>query len=175
MSKVYLLLGSNIGDKKDFLSRAIDLIQEEIGNVVKASSIYETEPWGFECDDFFLNQVLEVTSSILPDQLLNNLLAIEKKLGRKRELPIYQNRPIDIDILFFDNLIINGSSLNIPHPRLHLRKFVLVPLNEIAGNFIHPVFHKDISELTKICNDDKSVRVYEQYTHQTANLMSVKA
>ncbi|MCD4683014.1 MAG: 2-amino-4-hydroxy-6-hydroxymethyldihydropteridine diphosphokinase [Bacteroidales bacterium] len=175
MSKVYLLLGSNTGDKKDFLWKAIDLIQEEIGNVVKASSIYETEPWGFECDEFFLNQVLEVKSNLLPDQLLNKLLAIEKKLGRKRELPIYQKRPIDIDILFFDDLIINSIDLNIPHPHLHLRKFALIPLNEIAGNFIHPVFHKDIRELTRICKDDKSIRIYEQYIHQTVNLMSVKA
>jgi len=173
MSIVYLLLGSNIGNKVDYLHKAIDLIHSNVGDVLNRSSIYETEPWGFDCNEFFLNQVLEVKSDLDPNQILIRILAIEKKLGREREFPVYQQRSIDIDILFIDNLIIKENNLEIPHPRIHLRKFALIPLNEIASDIVHPVLHKKISELIISCKDDKSVRIYEQYKHQTTTLMSV--
>lgn len=162
MNTVFLLLGSNIGDKKSSLKDAILLIEASLGIISNTSSVYETEPWGFRSEDYFLNQALEVRTDLTPGEVLYCTSEIENKLGRKRNSHIYQNRTIDIDILFYNDLQILNDHLVIPHPKIHLRNFALVPLDEIACDFIHPVFKKKISELLKICDDDKIVKLIKE-------------
>ena len=122
------------------------------------SPVYETPPWGFKEQDAFLNQVIKVETSLAPEPLLRHLKRLEAALGR---VPNFQNGPrlIDIDILFFDSMIIETPPLVIPHPRLHERAFVLVPLNDIAPEFVHPLLHKPISELLLMC-DAEGVNLY---------------
>ena len=158
MSKIYLLLGSNVGDKKANLKDAISLIHKQIGKIIQQSSVYETEPWGFEDVSFFLNQVLMVDSSLQPAEALSEILQMEKKLGRERTEKQYASRIIDIDILFYDDLIIQTENLIIPHPLMEKRRFVLTPLNEIAGDFIHPVLQKTIKILLAECEDKLKVK-----------------
>lgn len=162
MNTVWLSLGTNIGDRSCFLQLAIENIQQKIGNVSKRSSVYESEPWGFTADQPFLNQVIKVETTLLPNPLLLKLQAIERGLGRKRNSGVYESRTIDIDILFYNNLKINNPDLTIPHPLLHQRSFIMIPLAEIAGDFIHPVFYKSLDALAKTCKDNKSVEVYIQ-------------
>jgi 2-amino-4-hydroxy-6-hydroxymethyldihydropteridine diphosphokinase len=156
----YLLLGSNLGNKLQYLHNAEIEISSCVGKIIKKSSMYQSPPWGFKHADFFLNRVLQIETQQTPDELLDTILEIEKKSGRIR-LPkskTYQSREIDIDILFFDNIIINTGKLEIPHPRLHLRKFTLVPLLEITPDLIHPVYKKTIYELLKLCKDNSEVK-----------------
>lgn len=166
MSKAFLLLGSNIGNRFEFINRAIDLLNEKAGKVIICSSIFVTEPWGFKASKNFLNQVTIIETELTPHQLLYELLHIEQMLGRKRKWKQISSRTIDIDILFFDNLIIEDTDLKIPHPRLHLRLFALVPLSEIAPTFIHPLLKKDMSTLMAECEDKSMVKPY----HITADL-----
>lgn len=161
MSKVILLLGSNLGNRKLFLDKAIELIKSEIGFVLKVSSVYETEPWGFDSNKLFLNQALIIETSFQPLTLLKKLQKIEKKLGRKIKSQTYQNRTIDIDILFYDEMHLESKKLKIPHPQLHLRCFTMIPLIEIAGDYIHPVLGQRLDMLTANSFDNKSVKVYE--------------
>lgn len=157
MSQALLLIGGNIGDRLQYLEKAIEFIGQEIGKVNLVSSVYETEPWGFECEQAFLNQVIGVETKLQPRQILEFILNIEKKMGRKRIDSAYEARPIDIDILMFDDIIYHDSKLQIPHPRMHQRKFTLIPLSEIAGHKIHPVLNKTINELNSICADTLNV------------------
>lgn len=161
MSKVILLLGSNLGDRKDFLKKAIELIDAEVGLVLKLSSIYESEPWGFTSDEMFLNQVIIINSNDKPQTLLKKLQKIEKELGRKIKSSTYQSRTIDIDILFYDKIKLKTKELTIPHPQLHLRKFTMDPLIEIAGDYIHPVFGERVDLLIKNDDRNESVKVFE--------------
>jgi len=153
MARAVLLTGSNMGNKKDLLDRACTLISEQVGTVVCESQIYESEPWGFLSDDTFLNQALIVETKLNPLDLLNTVQSIEEELGRIRKKTminnqrIYESRRIDIDILFYDDLILNEERLTIPHPLLAERQFVLVPLKEILPNYIHPVLRKPVREL----------------------------
>ena len=122
--------------------KAKKMIEESIGSVVSVSSVYETEPWGFESDNEFLNMVLCVETDLSPSGLLGRILMIESQLGRIRCENQYSSRNIDIDILLYNNEIVNEAALEIPHPRMHERRFVLVPLAEIAPELIHPVLKK---------------------------------
>jgi len=160
MNFVFLQLGSNIGDRVLMFDKAKNLIKQKIGAIIKQSSIYETQPWGFNTDDLFLNQVLLVETKIQPDELLEIILNIEVALGRVRKSDKYESRLIDIDILFYDNSIINNEKLIIPHPLIQDRLFVLEPLNEIARDFVHPVLKKTINELLLKCDDKLKIKKY---------------
>ena len=162
MNKIYLRLGGNIGDTKTIINNSIELIELLCGKVLKRSSIYQSEAWGFKSENRFLNQVLLVETELRPEDLLQTILSIEQKLGRDRNLiKGYSSRLIDIDILFYNNQIINQEKLIIPHPLLHKRKFTLIPLNEIAPDHIHPLLLKSINELLNECDDKLIVNYYE--------------
>ena len=155
----YLLLGSNMGKPAETLREALLLIEKECGRVTQMSSIYKTAPWGFEAPEPFLNQVICVETELEADALLGSLLQIEKMLGRVRKEGLgYASRPIDIDILFYHNLIIDTENLILPHPRLQLRRFTLEPLHEIAPDLKHPALGKTIRELLSDCTDPHSVQ-----------------
>ena len=152
MNDVYFSLGSNLGDRKIALEKAIFYIEKYIGKIIKTSSIFESEPWGIDYKEKYLNQALLCQTMLSPKSVLNEILKIEKLIGRKKREVKYESRIIDIDILFYDNQCINTKTLIVPHPLLHKRKFVLVPLNEI-NKFIHPVFKKSIKQLLDECPD----------------------
>ena len=157
MKTVFLGIGTNLGKREDNLRKAITLIEEHIGKVIRESSVYETEPWGFKSETSFFNMVLKVDTSLTPAGLLGRIVMIEAMMGRLREGKGYKSRIIDIDILFFGNRIFENKVLIIPHPKIQERRFVLVPLTEIAGDLIHPVFNKSIEELLKECKDKGEV------------------
>jgi len=159
MNEVFLLTGGNIGNRLNYLLEAKEKIKKRCGRILQESSVYETAAWGNEKQEAFLNQVLKIESSLHPEKLLHTILQIEKYYGRKRELK-YGPRTIDIDILFFDDDIINQHGLKIPHPQIQNRRFVLIPLSEIAGNKIHPVFNKTISQLLAECPDPLAVNKF---------------
>jgi 2-amino-4-hydroxy-6-hydroxymethyldihydropteridine diphosphokinase len=158
-NQVYLLLGGNQGDVRSIFSQTLELIHLSVGKVKTLSPVYRSEPWGFEASESFLNQVILVNTSLDPEDLLKEILDIERKMGRVRnhQNDKYDSRPIDIDILFYNDNIITSENLIIPHPRLHLRNFTLVPLNDISPDFCHPVFKKTISDLVKTCDDKLGV------------------
>jgi 2-amino-4-hydroxy-6-hydroxymethyldihydropteridine diphosphokinase len=161
MKKVFLGLGSNLGNRVKKLQIAKQGIEEFIGSVISSSSVYETEPWGFESEGKFLNMVLCVETNLSPSGLLGRILMIESQIGRIRSDNQYSSREIDIDILLFNNDIVNEIALKIPHPRMHERRFVLVPLCEIGSEIIHPVLNKSIESLLKDCKDQGKVRKYK--------------
>lgn len=152
MSQCFLLLGTNIGDKQHNLLQAQKLIAQRTGVILAASSIYETSAWGKEDQDDFLNQVLHVETNCLPVPLLKLCLDIEKELGRVR-FERWGERLIDIDLLYFEDLIVEEELLTVPHPELQNRKFTLVPLVEIAPTFLHPVLQKTNADLLSDCKD----------------------
>ncbi len=152
MKGKYLLLGSNLGNKAENISLAIKLIKERIGRVKKASSIYQTSSWGIKGQPDYCNQVVQVDSMLNPALLLELMLEIEASMGRIRNKK-WDNRIIDIDILFYDDLIVNESSLKIPHPEFPNRKFALVPMAEIAPDEIHPVSGLTMSEMLSRTTD----------------------
>jgi 2-amino-4-hydroxy-6-hydroxymethyldihydropteridine diphosphokinase len=158
MKRVFLGIGTNLGNRKNNLESAVEKIGEYIGKVFHCSSVYETEPWGFETRDQFLNMVVEVKTKLEPSGVLGRLLMIESLLGRLREGKSYTSRIIDIDILLYNDQVIEKEALVIPHPRMHERKFVLVPLCEIAPEVIHPKFGKDVKSLLKECRDTGRVK-----------------
>jgi 2-amino-4-hydroxy-6-hydroxymethyldihydropteridine pyrophosphokinase len=143
--QVYLGLGSNLGDRAGYLRRARENLAPEL-NLLRASSVYETPPWGYTNQPAFLNQVVEVQTDLEPEALLVKLKGIESELGRVKNFR-YGPRCIDLDILFYENRVYQSERLTIPHPALAERAFVLVPMNELAPNFVHPLQHKPISEL----------------------------
>jgi 2-amino-4-hydroxy-6-hydroxymethyldihydropteridine diphosphokinase len=157
--RVFILLGSNEGNRVFFLKEAIRKL-ENLGKILKISSIYETKPWGNLEQANFLNCVLEMQTTLSAENLLTEILSIEKSLGRERKTK-WQARTIDIDILYFGNLIIQSENLQIPHPFLHQRRFTLIPLVEIASDFLHPIFQKTNQELLNKCEDTLSVWLYE--------------
>ena len=146
MNTVFLLLGSNLGDRLSFLQQAVSNIGEQVGEVSKKSAIYETQAWGKTNEPDYLNQVLIVQTELAPRALLDKILAIELSLGRKREEK-WGARTIDIDILFYNSVIINEPGLVIPHPQLQNRRFTVEPLAEIAPDFQHPVLSKTMLQL----------------------------
>ena len=186
---VFLLLGSNLGEKKLQIDKAIGLIGEKIGPIIKQSSIYETEPWGFSSEDYFLNKAVQLTTFLSPQEILPKITEIEEQLGRIRSIKVsdkgavkvsgeesvkvsdeesvkasgiklvrgYSSRTMDIDILFYNNLIIDREDLIIPHPQIQNRRFALVPMNEIAKDLIHPSLKKSIHQLLISCPDTSKV------------------
>ncbi|MBN1447734.1 MAG: 2-amino-4-hydroxy-6-hydroxymethyldihydropteridine diphosphokinase, partial [Bacteroidetes bacterium] len=153
MHRVYLGLGSNLGDRADVLQRALDAIADLSGTeVLRCSSVYETEPWGERDQELFYNAVAEIRTSLGPEDLLHALKDIERRLGRT---PSKRNGPrlIDIDILLYGSTILRHAQLSIPHPGIPERQFVLVPLEEIAADTMHPVEHVSIRALARRCRD----------------------
>lgn len=151
-NKAYLLTGGNRGNRKENLATAYTYIGQQCGNITNASSLYETAAWGKADQPSFLNQSLEIQTRLTSRQLLKKILNIEKQMGRVREEK-YGPRLIDIDILLFNEEVHNQPRLKIPHPELQNRRFVLVPLAEIAPKIIHPVLKKTIIELLAVCPD----------------------
>jgi 2-amino-4-hydroxy-6-hydroxymethyldihydropteridine diphosphokinase len=156
MNKIFLITGGNIGNRKKNLETAATLIQDQIGTIVKSSKIYETDAWGITDQPAFYNQVHIVESNFSAKEILNKILNIEEKMGRVRTVK-NAARIIDIDILFFNNEIINKPNLNVPHPQIINRRFVLMPLYELAPEMIHPVFKKSIHQLLVNCKDELRV------------------
>jgi 2-amino-4-hydroxy-6-hydroxymethyldihydropteridine diphosphokinase len=160
MNTVYIQLGSNIGERKSYIAKSMDQIEENIGKIIIESSIFETIPWGNENQNNFLNSVIKINTTLDAFRVLKKSQEIENNLGRER-VEKWGERTIDIDILFYNNEIINTTKLNIPHPFIQKRKFVLVPLSEIAPNYIHPTLKKNISTLLSECKDNQKVLDYE--------------
>jgi len=152
LNESFLLLGSNMGDRGLYLQEAKKQIEEKAGDIAASSAIYETAAWGYETQPSFLNQVLVLHTSLSPETLMNTLLSIESGMGRIREKKMGP-RIIDIDILFYNDLIIETDSLTIPHPLLHLRRFTLQPLVEINPLKLHPVLKKTVEQLLLDCPD----------------------
>jgi 2-amino-4-hydroxy-6-hydroxymethyldihydropteridine diphosphokinase len=159
--KAYLLLGTNLGDRKLNLEKSIAQIKLSIGDVFAISSIYETEPWGNTNQPGFLNQAVGVSTKLSPQELIKELLSIEQDLGRVR-LEKWGQRLIDIDIIFYGDKIVDEQDLKLPHPLMQDRKFVLVPLNEIAGEIIHPLFKQKISSILANLSDDLLVSKFTE-------------
>jgi len=148
MVTVYLSLGTNLGNREANLNKAVAIIEKRIGSISSVSAFYQTAPWGFESSNEFLNLALETKTALTPEELLRETQLIEKQLGRlKKSNRSYSDRLIDIDILYYNQDIINTPQLIIPHPLLHCREFVLAPLNEIAPHLLHPVLQKTTAEL----------------------------
>ena len=159
MANTYLILGSNLGNRLQNIETACTSLQNTAGTITGRSSVYESEPWGFESDANFINQVIHMKTYLSPELLLAKVSETEKKAGRIRTRNSgYESRVIDIDILFYDDRVIRSTDLIIPHPRLHLRNFVLEPLMELIPDFIHPGLNKTIRELKNMCEDIAWVR-----------------
>lgn len=152
MNTVFLITGGNIGDRKKNLKTAASLIEEQIGAIIKSSKIYETDAWGITNQPQFYNQVHIIKSTFSAKEIIQRILKIEEKMGRIRTIK-NAARIIDIDILFFNDAIINEPNLIIPHTEISNRRFVLIPLNELAPEMIHPVFKKSIHELLSTTKD----------------------
>jgi len=159
MNKVYLLIGGNMGDRMANLAEAIHLINQEIGPIQLTSSIYETAAWGNTNQPDFLNQSLMLHTSLDAETVMRQLLNIEIGMGRKRDIPMGP-RTIDLDIIYFNDLVIENELITIPHPKIAERKFVLMPLAEMAPQFLHPVLNKTNEALLKDCGD--SLAVYKK-------------
>jgi 2-amino-4-hydroxy-6-hydroxymethyldihydropteridine diphosphokinase len=159
---VYLLFGSNLGDRMLHLKNAIQSVKDRIGDPEKISSVYETEPWGVTDQPGYLNTAMLINTHLQPAEILLRLKEIELSEGRISQKK-YASRTLDIDILFYNDLIFNSDDLIIPHPKFQERKFALVPMNEIAGDLIHPVLKKSVSELLHECNDPLQVTKLEEH------------
>lgn len=158
--QVFISLGSNLGDRLQFLRNAVDQIGLRLGKVVKESKIYEAAAWGHTKQPDFYNQVIEIETELSPMQLLQGCLEIEKSLGRERSI-LWGERTIDLDILLYDGRSVQLENLRIPHPYLHLRNFVLVPLCEIAPDLIHPTMELSIKQLLDRCADKLNIKAID--------------
>ena len=158
---VYLSLGTNLGNRAENLKQAITSLPPQM-TVKKKSKIYETPPWGYTDQETFLNQVVLATTYLEPEPLLKHLKRLEVALGRKASFR-YGPRLIDIDILFYDDLIMETPSLTIPHPHVHERGFVLMPMMDIAPDHVHPVTKKSTREMIALCNTE-GIALYEPNT-----------
>ena len=152
---VYLSLGTNLGNKEENLRTAMTLIEEQVGTITSQSALYASAPWGFDSENTFLNNAISVETSLTPEELLSTTQRIEHTLGRTHKSVDgqYSDRPIDIDILLYDDVVMHTPSLILPHPLMHRRLFVLEPLSEIAPTMIHPLLQKEIATL---CNELKA-------------------
>jgi 2-amino-4-hydroxy-6-hydroxymethyldihydropteridine diphosphokinase len=160
MNKVYLLIGGNVGSRLQNLSHARDLLSAW-GTVIQQSAVYETEAWGKTDQEAFFNQAIVLETPLQAKSLIINILQIEEEMGRRR-LEKYGPRIIDIDILFFNDQVIREPHLTIPHPEIQNRRFALVPMLEIAPEFVHPVFNKTIGRLLDECPDKLAVQKIEE-------------
>lgn len=153
MAKAYLSLGTNLGNKRRNLVTAAALLAERAGDILVLSDIYETEPWGFESSHRFLNAALVLETSLSPSDLLQATRLIEIEMGRiAKSDGSYEDRVIDIDLLMYDQVVMQTSRLTLPHPLMHKRRFVMEPLAEIAPDAVHPVFHKTMNQLAAELN-----------------------
>ncbi|MEA3451185.1 MAG: 2-amino-4-hydroxy-6-hydroxymethyldihydropteridine diphosphokinase [Bacteroidota bacterium] len=160
MEKVILSLGSNIGNRRNTLFSAIEKINSRIGNIYRKSSIYETEPWGFDNENLFLNMAISVESELSPRKILNIIHEIEYLHGRKRSSAnTYQARTLDIDIIFYGESFYYEKDLIIPHAEAHNRKFVLIPILEIEPEFKHPILKQSLKDLLNKCTDDTEIYI----------------
>jgi 2-amino-4-hydroxy-6-hydroxymethyldihydropteridine diphosphokinase len=158
---IYLSLGSNLGDRAANLDRAVEALAEIGIRVLRSSSIYETEPVDFFAQPWFLNCVVEAETSLGPRELLEKLQSVERKFGSNKLVP-RGPRIIDLDILFYESAVIHETGMEIPHPRLAERRFVLLPLAEMAPEFLHPVLCKTAAELLVATQDRSAVRIWQQ-------------
>jgi len=157
MATCYVSLGSNLGNKQASVLFAIEKL-ENLGHISASSSYYITEPWGYQSENLFLNQVISLETELDPHTLLKSFQQIEIEAGRLSTMSShYSDRPLDIDLLFFDELILSDDILTLPHPKLHLRQFVLIPLIEIAPLLSHPLLHQTMEQLLIICPDTCTV------------------
>jgi 2-amino-4-hydroxy-6-hydroxymethyldihydropteridine diphosphokinase len=154
---IYLCIGGNLGEREANLEEAIDFIGFNFGDVVGVSSIYESEPWGMSDVPNFLNQVVHIQSELTDKELLEEIADLEEFFGRERSSQGYVSREMDIDVLFIDEEVISTEALQVPHPRLSERRFVLEPLAEIAPEFIHPELNQSVEVLLKACSDKGKV------------------
>lgn len=157
MSRVYLSIGSNVLNRRLYLQQALYKIQD-FAQILKISSIYETEPVGMTAKQWFYNLAVEIKTNLLPLNLLMNLKAIEQELGRKPGTH-NKSREVDIDILFYENFVYIDNQLRVPHAKLHNRRFVLEPLKEIAPDYVHPILQKSVASMLRECRDTSKVRV----------------
>jgi 2-amino-4-hydroxy-6-hydroxymethyldihydropteridine diphosphokinase len=157
MKKTFLGLGSNLDDREKILNDSMKMIEESIGKIISCSSVYQTEPLGFKSENEFLNMVISVETNLSASGLLGRILMIESQLGRIRYENKYSSRKIDIDILLYNNEIVDEPALKIPHPQMHERRFVLVPLCEIAPTLTHPILKKTMRSILKSCPDTSKV------------------
>jgi 2-amino-4-hydroxy-6-hydroxymethyldihydropteridine diphosphokinase len=158
MNQAFILLGTNLGDKRANLQQAILSISANLISIVSNSDIYETAAWGNTNQDNFYNQVIEVKTELSANDLLQKLLQIETQMGRVRNQK-WEARIMDLDILYFNHEIIDTENLKVPHPYLHVRRFTLAPLVQIAHEFLHPVFNKSNTELLENCSDNSEVKL----------------
>lgn len=158
MHKVFLGIGGNIGNKQHNFRLAKELIEKELGKLIQSSSIYETPPWGFHSEDVFWNQVLLIETKLEAIELLWRIHKIEEQFGRTRGTEGYTSRQMDVDILYFDDVFMETKNLIIPHPKIHERKFVLVPLCEIAPDFKHPLRRLTSIEMLESSRDDSIIK-----------------
>ena len=160
--KTVVLLGGNLGDSKKLFTQAIRILSEKGFKLMDQSKLYRSSAWGYESENAYLNQVILFETEKDPQQLIEITLSVEKELGRiRKNEENYTDRPIDIDILYLDDLIVEEKELIIPHPRLHLRKFTLKPLVEILPDFIHPILKKDHKSLLLLCTDSNTVEAID--------------
>ena len=159
MNIVFLQLGSNLGKRELLLKDAIAAIEDRVGKVVEKSKVYESTPWRMEGQENYLNQIVKVKTELLADDVLFTILDIEKELGRIR-IEKWGERLIDIDIIFYNDSIIETAQLCVPHKHMHERMFVLAPLHNIAPDMVHPKYNKTVDELMKICKDTELVKEY---------------
>ena len=163
MAIVYLSFGSNIGDRVGYIQQATSLLGANPNiNIVATSSFYETEPWQMDSENWFVNAVVQITTTFSPEDLLDECEKVEGMLGRKRDpkRETYTDRTIDIDIMFYDKSIMKSDRLTIPHPLVHRRVFMLIPMLEIAEDFVHPLFNKTIAELYDDLENPEAVYLY---------------
>jgi len=158
MNKVYLSLGSNRGDRISNLDKARISIEKKLGKIVAGSFLYETPPWKMKDETDFINQVLLLETIVPVEQVMDAIIQMEERMGRVRTQKKYESRIIDIDILFFNGEIIHTDKLVIPHPLMQQRRFVLEPMAEIAPEFVHPVFKKNILRLLEECSDKSNIK-----------------
>jgi 2-amino-4-hydroxy-6-hydroxymethyldihydropteridine diphosphokinase len=158
MHQVFLGIGGNIGNKPENFGKVHDLIERKIGVISKQSSVYDSPPWGFHAEDNFWNQVLKVKTELAAIEILSEITKIENSFNRKRHSGGYTSREMDVDIIYYDDIFIETEDLIIPHPRLHQRLFVLVPLTEIASGFKHPLFRMTSKQLLENCKDESVIK-----------------
>ena len=161
MHKVFLGIGGNIGNKQQNFTKVEDLIEKRLGKILLKSSVYETPPWGFNAEENFWNQVLLIETKFLAEELLWRTKEIEDQFYRQERDVRYSSREMDIDMLYYDDIFMETDKLILPHPRLHQRKFVLVPLVEIAPDFKHPLFRLTSMQMLENCKDESIIKKVE--------------